>query len=372
MADASRPRARFLSFIVPVYNERDSLPVLFEEIDAACAACGAAYEVIFVDDGSTDGGRETLRALSAEYPQVVVIEFRRNFGKAAALDAGFRAAAGDVVFTLDGDLQDDPKEIPRFLAKLDEGYDVVSGWKETRRDPLDKRAPSKFFNLVVSGLSGLKLNDFNCGFKAYQADAVRDLNLYGELHRFIPVLLHWRGFTVGEIAVHHRPRRHGRSKFGAARLFTGAMDLATVILNTRYQTRPLHIFGAVGALVGASGFAILSYLTVLWFLDAGAIGTRPLFFLGILLSISSLQFFTVGLLGEFIQRQSTGARRAYFIRETRNLEAHKFLEKNIDQLKETAQRMKDDEPKWPAQPPFEQTPANATGENTKTKIQSTG
>jgi len=227
-----------------------------------------------------------LRQLSSARPQVAVIQFRRNFGKAAALDAGFRAASGDVVFTLDGDLQDDPAEISRFLDMLDQGYDVVSGWKETRRDPLDKRAPSKFFNFVVSRLSGLKLHDFNCGFKAYRAEAVRDLSLYGELHRFIPVLLHWRGFRVGEVPVRHRPRRHGRSKFGAARLFTGAMDLLTVILNTRYQTRPLHIFGAAGVLIGASGFAILSYLTVLWFLDAGAIGTRPLFFLGILLSIS--------------------------------------------------------------------------------------
>lgn len=363
-------RSRFLSFVVPVFNERQSLAPLYEEIARVAAAIGARCEVIFVDDGSTDGGRDALAELSAAYPNVAVIEFRRNFGKSAALDAGFRAAAGEVVFTLDGDLQDDPAEVPRFLAKIDEGYDVVSGWKETRRDPLDKTGPSKFFNFVVSRLSGLALHDFNCGFKAYRAEALADLALYGELHRFVPVILHWRGFRVGEIPVNHRPRKFGKSKFGASRLFKGAMDLLTVILNTRYQTRPLHIFGGVGAVIGASGLAILAYLAALWFMDAGAIGTRPLFFLGILLSLSSLQFFTIGLLGEFIQRQAAGAHPAYFVRRTRNLAAHEAADAQIDRLNEAAQLMKDAQSEWSKRQPSATTPPRATGENTPMQIRS--
>lgn len=370
--DNRRPPARFLSFVVPVYNERESLVSLYDEISGVMAAQGSPYEIIFVDDGSTDGAQSILADLSAEHPEVLVIEFRRNFGKSAALDAGFAAASGGVIFTMDGDLQDDPVEIPRFLAKIDEGFDVVSGWKETRHDPVDKTAPSKFFNFVVSKSSGLALHDFNCGFKAYRAEAAKELTLYGELHRFIPVLLHWRGFKVGEIPVNHRARRFGSSKFGAARLFKGAMDLLTVILNTRYQTRPLHIFGLAGTIVGATGLAILTYLTVLWFMDAGAIGTRPLFFLGILLSISSMQFFTVGLLGEFIQSQASGSRPAYCVRRTLNLNPRAGLDSEAGRLKDTPQLMKDAEQLWSNPQPSGSIRPGGTGENTPTKACSTG
>lgn len=362
-----------LSVVVPVFNEVESLEPLVAEIDAAAAALGAPYEIIFVDDGSSDGSQSVLTRIAEARPNVRLIEFRRNFGKAAALDAGFRAAAGDVVFSMDADLQDDPAEFTAFLAKIDEGYDVVSGWKRRRLDPLDKTAPSKIFNAVVGAVSGVKLNDFNCGFKAYRAEALEDLSLYGELHRFIPVLLHWRGFRVGEVAVNHRARRFGKSKFGAGRLFKGALDLATVILNTRYQTRPLHVFALAGTMLGAAGFAILSYLTALWFAGAGPIGDRPLFFLGILLAVSSLQFFTVGLLAEFIQRQASGGRPAWTVRSTRNLTAADALAPEIRRLRQTAALLRDadntdGQRAWSKTQQSDTTPQTGTGANTPTEI----
>ncbi|MEL6474409.1 MAG: glycosyltransferase family 2 protein [Pseudomonadota bacterium] len=307
---------RALSIVVPVFNEEESLEQLFQEITAATTPVCDRLQVIFVDDGSSDGSVALLRSMAETHPDITLIEFRRNFGKAAALDAGFRAATGDVVFTMDADLQDDPAEIPDFLNMIDEGYEVVSGWKQVRHDPLGKTLPSKVFNAVVSRMSGIHLNDFNCGFKAYTREALQGLNLYGELHRFIPVLLHWQGFKVGEKVVNHRPRQFGHSKYGFERLFKGALDLFGVVLNTRYATRPLHVFGLMGAVLGVAGMAILSYLTVLWFVGAGPIGNRPLLFLGMLMVMSSLQFLTVGLLGEFIQRQNASGERRYVIRQT--------------------------------------------------------
>ena len=374
---ASRPA---LSYVVPAFNECESIPTLFGEITAAAAQTGKSFEIIFIDDGSSDGTATLLAQLSAEHANVKVITFRRNFGKSAALDAGFRAADGDIIITMDADLQDDPAETARFIEKLNEGFDVVSGWKAHRLDPIDKTAPSKVFNFVVSRLSGVKLRDFNCGFKAYRAEAVRGLALYGELHRFIPVLLHWRGFSIGEMAVNHRARKFGKSKFGASRLFKGAMDLLTVILNTRYQTRPLHVFGGVGALFGLAGVLILAYLTVLWMAGAGPIGQRPLFFLGILLTLSSFQFFTVGLLGEFIQRQSQGARQAYFIRSTTNIgheDVDAFLGSSADILRQTANLIRNGDPAWSrqlqaSQQPSATTPPNVTETNTPTRIRSSG
>lgn len=359
---------RSISVVVPAFNEAESLEALHAEISAVMSFSGAHYEIIFVNDGSTDETGETLDRLAERASNVRVIEFRRNFGKAAALDAGFRAATGDIVFTMDADLQDDPAEMPRFIEKIDAGFDVVSGWKRRRLDPLDKRAPSKVFNAVVSRLSGVALNDFNCGFKAYRAEAVEDLHLYGELHRFIPVLLHWRGFKVGEIVVNHRAREFGKSKYGAGRLFKGALDLLTVILNTRFQTRPLHVFGGAGAIMGAAGVAILFYLSALWFAGAGPIGNRPLLFLGILLAISSLQFFTVGLLAEFIQRQAGGARPHWLVRRTRNLTTLDDLESEIRRLRAAGAALKEAAP-WPTpqQQPSVTTQASATGANTPTE-----
>lgn len=362
-------RGPAVSIVVPAFNEAESLAALHIEITSVMERIGARFEIIFVNDGSSDETPGVLSRLATEDARVRVIEFRRNFGKAAALDAGFRSAAGDVLITMDADGQDDPAEIPKFLEQIASGAEVVSGWKQRRLDPLDKRAPSKLFNWVVSRVGGVALNDFNCGFKAYTAEAVCDLHLYGELHRFIPVLLHWRGFKVSEIGVHHRAREFGKSKYGAGRLFKGALDLLTVILNTRFQTRPLHVFGGVGAVVGAAGVAILLYLTILWFAGERPIGNRPLLLFGALLSISSLQFFTVGLLAEFIQRQS--ARPQWFVRRTYNLETLDALDAEIRRLRAAASALKEAEP-WPRSPerPSATTPASDIAASTKTQIRS--
>jgi glycosyltransferase involved in cell wall biosynthesis len=254
---------------------------------------------VFVDDGSTDGTFSALTRLHAACDNVRVVRLRRNFGKAAALQAGFEASEGDVVVTIDGDLQDDPAEIPRLLAKLDEGFDLVSGWKVKRRDPLSRRIPSKLFNWVSGRVSGLRLHDLNCGLKAYRADVVRGLRIYGELHRFVPVLAHYRGFRVAELPVNHRPREHGRSRYGMERYVRGFLDLLTVTFMGRYRQRPLHLFGGLGLGLSLLGAIVLTYLTVLK-LAGQAIGHRPLLTLGVLLVVVGLQFLSLGLLSELI------------------------------------------------------------------------
>lgn len=293
-----------VSVIVPLYNEEESLETLYDEIAVALSASGLNWDVVFINDGSTDDSASILNGLVKRSDRATVIELRRNFGKAAALDAGMNAARGEIIVTMDADLQDDPAEIPRFIEQISAGYEVVSGWKKHRKDPVDKTLPSLIFNWVVSRISGLKLNDFNCGFKAYTADAVRGLRLYGELHRFVPVLLHWQGFRVSEITVNHRPRQFGRSKYGLTRIVKGLLDLMTVVLNTRFAARPMHVFGSLGLLMSAIGFVCLSYLTIIWFFEGGPIGTRPLLLFGVLLVLAGLQAFAIGLLGEFIQARS--------------------------------------------------------------------
>ena len=272
---------------------------LYEELRAALDPLGRPWEVVFVDDGSTDGSFAALTRIHAETDNVKVVRLRRNFGKAAALAAGFRHAVGDVVVTIDADLQDDPAEVPRLLAKLDEGFDLVSGWKTQRRDPLTRRIPSKIFNGVVSRVSGLRLHDMNCGLKAYRADVVRNLRIYGELHRFLPVLAHDRGYRVAELPVNHRPREHGRSRYGVERYLRGFLDFLTVWFMGRYRHRPLHLFGGLGLLLGTIGTILLVYLTALK-LTGEAIGHRPLLTLGVLLMVVGLQFFSLGLLSELI------------------------------------------------------------------------
>jgi len=288
-----------ISVVVPVYNEERSVALLYEELQAALEPRGEAWEAIYVDDGSSDGSFAALTRLHARADNVRVVRLRRNFGKAAALAAGFAQAQGDVVVTLDGDLQDDPAEVPRLLAKLDEGFDLVSGWKTRRRDPLTRRIPSKLFNWVAGRVSGLRLHDMNCGLKAYRTEVVRGLVLYGELHRFIPVLAHEQGYRVAELAVNHRPREHGRSRYGLERYLRGFLDLLTVSFMGRYRHRPLHLFGGLGLLLGGLGVAILAYLTVVK-LAGQAIGQRPLLTLGVLLVVVGMQFFTLGLISEMI------------------------------------------------------------------------
>jgi glycosyltransferase involved in cell wall biosynthesis len=288
-----------ISVVVPVHNEERSVALLLDELDSALQPLGTSWEAIFVDDGSTDGTYAALTRLHAARDEVTVVRLRRNFGKAAALGAGFAHARGEVIVTIDGDLQDDPAEIPRLLIKLEEGFDLVSGWKAHRRDPLRRRILSRLFNAVTRWVAGVRLHDMNCGLKAYRAEVVRGLRLYGELHRFIPVLAHHRGFRIAELPVNHRPREHGRSRYGVERYLRGFLDLLTVSFIGRYRHRPLHLFGGLGLALSVAGIGILVYLTVVKVLGE-AIGQRPLLTLGVLLVVVGLQFFSLGLLSEMV------------------------------------------------------------------------
>ncbi|MGQ9560252.1 MAG: glycosyltransferase family 2 protein [Candidatus Oleimicrobiaceae bacterium] len=295
-----RPTECMLSVVVPLYNEADSLQPLYEEIVAAAEKAVPSYEIIFVDDGSTDTSLEVLRRLAGKDRRVKVISFRNNCGKSAALAVGFAHARGLSVVTMDADLQDDPAEIPHLLAKLEEGYDLVSGWKKKRRDPWRKRWSSKFFNLVTSLVSNLRLHDFNCGLKAYRREVVRSIRVYGQLHRFLPVLAHWQGFRVTEAVVHHRPRQFGKTKFGPWRFLAGFFDLLTVMFLMRFNRRPMHLFGLLGLVCVATGGVITIYLAVMRLFYSVYLSNRPLLFLGILLIIVGIQFVSIGLLGEMI------------------------------------------------------------------------
>ena len=288
-----------ISVVVPVHNEERSVALLLDELDSALQPLGKPWEAVFVDDGSTDGSYAALTRLHAGRDDVTVVRLRRNFGKAAALAAGFAHARGDVIVTIDGDLQDDPAEIPRLLVKLEEGFDLVSGWKSHRRDPLRRRALSRLFNTVAGWVSGVRLHDINCGLKAYRADVVRGLRLYGELHRFIPVLAHHRGYRIAELPVNHRPREHGRSRYGLERYLRGFLDLLTVSFIGRYRHRPLHLFGGLGLALSAAGTGILVYLTIVK-ASGHAIGGRPLLILGVLLVVVGIQVFSLGLSTELI------------------------------------------------------------------------
>jgi dolichol-phosphate mannosyltransferase len=291
-----------ISIVVPLLNEEHSLDALYHELASVLDQRDEPWEVVFVDDGSTDGSLGVLTRLHDESTNVVVVHLRRNFGKAAALQAGFLEARGDVVVTIDADLQDDPAEIPQLLAKLDEGFDLVSGWKSRRNDPWSRRLLSKVFNWATAVVSGVRLHDVNCGLKAYKAEVLRGVRLYGELHRFIPVLASYRGFRVAEISVNHRPRQHGRSRYGLNRYLRGFFDLLSVTFMGRYRHRPLHLFGGLGLAMGFAGFVVLLYLTVIWFLGHG-IGHRPLLTLGVLLVVVGIQLVSLGLLSELITSQ---------------------------------------------------------------------
>jgi glycosyltransferase involved in cell wall biosynthesis len=288
-----------ISVVVPVHDEERSVALLHGELQAALDPLDEPWEAVFVDDGSTDGTFAALTRLHASADNVRVVRLRRNFGKSAALAAGFAQASGETVVTIDGDLQDDPSEIPRLLAKLEEGFDLVSGWKAKRRDPWRRRAPSRLFNWVTGRVSGLRLHDMNCGLKAYRAEVLRGLRIYGELHRFLPVLAHYRGYRIAELPVNHRPRAHGRSRYGMERYVRGFLDLLTVTFMGRYRHRPLHLFGGLGLVLGLAGFVVLAYLTVLK-ATGEAIGHRPLLTLGVLLVVVGLQFFSLGLISELI------------------------------------------------------------------------
>jgi glycosyltransferase involved in cell wall biosynthesis len=306
-----------ISVVVPIHNEAESLPTLHAELDRVFAQPGIEpAEFVFVDDGSLDNSWSLLRDLSRQDQRVRAIRFRRNFGKAAALSAGFRLAQGQLVFTLDGDLQDDPAEIPRFLEAMAGGLDVVSGWKRTRHDPWHKVFPSRIFNWLVSRITGCRLHDHNCGFKVYRREVVNEVGLYGELHRFIPVLAQARGFRVGEIEVNHRRRRFGSSKYGVSRFMKGLLDLLTVRFLTRFGQRPLHVLGAPGLVLLLIGGLGMTYLAVLWLLGQGPIGTRPLLEYSTALVAFGTQLITLGILAELVTFYNVRPEDTFSIAET--------------------------------------------------------
>ena len=310
------------SIVIPVYNEEDSLVELVDRIHAATKALEKPFEIVFVNDGSTDKSQQVIEALSAQYSYIRFITFRKNFGKSAALSAGFKHVKYRIVFTMDADLQDDPVEIPRFLEEIENGYDLVTGWKENRLDPKEKTIPSKLFNAMTSKMSGLKLNDYNCGFKCYKKEVLEEIDLYGELHRFVPFLAHKKGFKVKEIPVLHHERKHGVSKFGLERYARGFFDLLTVIFITNYINRPMHLFGGIGTLFFIAGLAIFSYLFFGRWIFGESIGSSPLFAITIFLLGAGVQIFIVGMLSELIvHNKERDKKKSYSIQKS-NIENH--------------------------------------------------
>ncbi len=306
-----------ISVVVPVFNEVENLPEAWRELSRVLEDTGEPWEILFVDDGSTDGSFDILKRLHEEHPdRVRVLRFIRNFGKTAALTAAFRRARGEIIITIDADLQEDPAHIREFLQKIrEEGYHLVSGWRKKRQDPPSKTLPSRLFNLVVRTTTGVPLHDFNCGFKAYRREVVENIRLYGEFHRFIPVLAAWKGFRVTEIPVRHRPRRRGKSKFGWKRMIHGYIDFVSVYLLTRFLKRPMHLFGGVGSLLFLAGLAINAYLSFEKIVFHRGLGYRPLLLLGVLLTLSGLQLLVVGLLGEMLRYHHYDPRDEYVLEQ---------------------------------------------------------
>lgn len=292
-----------ISFVIPVYNEEGDLRQLHAEITDVMAGLGRTYEIIFINDGSRDGSWDIIRDLCNSDGRVRGVRFRRNFGKSEALSAGFRRACGKLIFTLDADLQDNPAEIPAFLSKMEEGFDLVSGWKQLRHDPLEKRLPSKLFNAVVSWCTGVRLHDFNCGFKCYTAECARELDVYGERHRFMPALANERGFKVGELVVEHRARIHGVSKFGFERYARGFLDLLTVTFLAAYLRRPAHLFGGLGVLAGGLGLLFLLGGVIAGFLDSPLL-TLALLGAGFALGLLGFLGLGLGLVSELLVARS--------------------------------------------------------------------
>ena len=305
-----------VSIVVPLYNEEESLKPLYVELKKVLRAINIDHEIIFADDGSTDKSLSIIKEFAKPDNRVKYISFRKNYGKAAALQVAFKIATGDAVITMDADLQDEPSEIPNLLKKLDEGYDLVSGWKKKRFDPFIKKYTSRFFNYITRLFSGIKIHDFNCGLKAYRKEVADSINIYGELHRYIPVLAAWQGFRITEIPVKHNPRRYGKTKYGISRFFKGFVDLLTAIFTTRFINRPMHFFGFAGSLSFSTGLCLNGYLTIEWF-RGRALSNRPLLFLGMLLIIVGVQLFAIGLIGEMIVHNSHNEKE-YIVKEKKS------------------------------------------------------
>ncbi|WP_294347138.1 glycosyltransferase family 2 protein [Prosthecochloris sp.] len=316
-----------LSVIVPFYNEEESLPLLIDQVYEAMSDKGLhelfkhpfSFELLMIDDGSTDDSSDFIREQIVHKPELKLVSLQRNFGKTAALSAGFRYAAGEYIVTLDADLQDDPFAIRYLIERMIAGYDLVSGWKRERNDPLSKTIPSKIFNMTTRLFTGIALHDFNCGLKAYRKKVIQSLELYGEMHRYIPVLARWNGFRVTEIPVKHNPRRFGKTKFGTSRIFPGLFDFFTVLFITRYLRQPMHFFGMLSLFSFLAGFGISLYVTIGKIFFNEAVVNRPILFLGILLIILAVQFFSIGLLGEMLTRDTSNTLH-YTVRETINVQ----------------------------------------------------
>ena len=297
-----------ISIVIPVYNEEESLERLFNELIISLEKY-LNWEIIFIDDGSDDNSYPVLKKIADENSRILAIQFFKNFGKADALSEGFKHTTGDIIITMDADLQDDPAEIQNLVDKIHEGWDLVSGWKKQRKDPLSKRIPSKLFNFVTRILTGIKIHDFNCGLKAYRRKVINSIDIYGGLHRYIPAIAGQKGFSVTEIEVSHRSRSFGKTKYGGNRFIHGFFDLFTMLFTSKYFNRPLHFFGSIGLTLFIAGLIISIYLTIGWFQGIW-IGNRPIFFMGILLLIIGIQFFSIGLLGElFIKNTAKSEKR---------------------------------------------------------------
>jgi glycosyltransferase involved in cell wall biosynthesis len=308
-----------LTVIVPIFNEAESVPMLVarltESLAAAPSPYAGSYEIILVDDGSTDATFGVCADLQRRDARLRVVQFRRNYGKTAALNAGFALCQGRYVVTIDADMQEDPTDMFRLLEQLDAGYDLVSGWRQHRDDPVSKRLPSWVYNTVVAAMTGIRLHDFNCGFKAYRREVVGELRLYGDMHRFVPVLAHQSGFRVTEVPVQHQRRQFGQSKYGSGRLARGYLDFVQVLFLTGYAQQPFRLFGTVGTFCCLVGGVALVYLTALWFLGLGPIGNRPLLTMGALLVMTGVQLLSLGLIGELLRSLTYRPGEGYAIRQ---------------------------------------------------------
>ena len=313
-----------LSIVIPLLNEAESLPLLVEKIVAVTTSEQYTYEIIFIDDGSSDTSLSVIEELATKNEAIKALSFSRNYGKSAALSVGIEACQGDIIVTMDADLQDDPAAIPAMLALItSENWDVVSGWKKVRHDPVfTKNLPSKLFNFVVSKMSGVTLHDFNCGFKAYRSNAAKSLDIYGERHRFLPAMAYWNGFRVTEMPVTHHARQFGKSKFGMSRFLNGFFDLGTLLFLRKYISNPLHFFGTVGLTLIFLGLAIAAYFGVI-FIQTNSLHIRPLLLLAVTSTIVGMQFFSIGLMGEMIA-QNRG-KRAYLFKKQLKISTDRAL-----------------------------------------------
>lgn len=304
-----------LSIVVPAYNEEDNVVLLYDQLKDVLRRLKKSYEVIFIDDGSKDNTFKKLKLLHEKDKRIKVIRFRKNFGKAAALSAGFSKSRGEIIITMDADLQDDPKEIPRFLDSINKGYDLVVGWKQKRKDPITKKIASKVFNLFIRTMNKIRIHDSDCNFRAIKKFIVKDISIYSGLYRYIPLIAYNQGAKVGEIKVVHHPRKHGKSKYGFERLLNGSLDLLTIKFLLSFNKRPLHLFGGVGLLFFLLGFIIGAYLIYVKYFFNELIGNRPLLILSLLLIVLGIQFISTGLIGEMITSTTHEPEKQYAIME---------------------------------------------------------